>query len=422
MLDYVTQHNENTPDALKITHYNDISTEVFTGYISYLQKNKLSLSYADKMKSAMTIVAQNTGKLPLLMLPTVKSKSDKATEPLHDSAYNELTEALKKHIQTLQNKISLRAEIEAAEPYEFDKLYNELYPSFDRSDVFRWYQYAIWADLKPHRDSFESKFKACGDKELIALCGKKNMAAEFRKIYERDSAPYLLSPPSNPFNVPGIYNWVPDHIRTLKTLIGHGYPLSFSLEELASSYHQKNLYDIHQSCDDIVKLLIYKYTIGSRTDVTIPLWDDVLAMYYPTPLDMTAIVTFIMLQSGWNREVVLAIDPDNFEHVLTGAINESMRVIFSEKNKSQGLNKPYEDPKQITANSDKDNPYSIYNLIVLAKNLSEPLAGYEFDVLADLKNWDEMNKLFLCLRAWANGLDTEEGIHLLVTRKPTRPR
>ena len=400
-LDYTTGHNESTPDALKITHYNDISTEVFTGFISYLNKNKLPVSYADKMKSATTIVAQNTGKLPLLMLPSVKVKSDKPTEPLHDSAYNELTEALKKHIQTLQNKLTLRAELDTVEPYEFDKLYNELYPSFDRGDVFRWYQYTIWTEAKSNRESYEAKFKASGDKELIALCGTKTMAKEFRKIYERDSAPYLLTTPSNPFYVPGINNWVPDSIRVLRTLIDHGYPFSHTLDEMESNHNKKILFNLHQSCDDIIKLLIYKYTWGSyQSKVSIPAWDDVLAMYYPTPMDMTAIVVFIMLQSGWNREVVLAIDPDNFEHVLTGAISESMRVIFSEKNKSQGLNTPYEDPKQITANSDKDNPYSIYNLIILAKKLSEPLVDHDFDVIADLKDWDEMSKLFLCLRGW----------------------
>jgi hypothetical protein len=128
--------------------------------------------------------------------------------------------------------------------------------------------------------------------------------------------------------------------------------------------------------------------------------DDLLSEYFPTAIDISAIVLFLMLQSGWNKESVLSLDQENFEHVLTGAIGESLAVIFSEKNKSQSTGKPYFDPKQIVAQSDKNDPYSIFNLIELAKTLTEPLRDKSFDVMPVSHDDESMNRLFCFLRPW----------------------
>ncbi|WP_122518607.1 hypothetical protein [Pseudomonas viridiflava] len=404
LLDYVALHNATAPAALRVTHYTDISTELFTGFISYLRKNKIPVSYADKLKSAMTVVYQRTGKLPLIMLPSVKVKKDKATEPLTDSAYQELTTALTMHIGVLRTKLEFRKEVESAIPYTFKETMDEIFPARHRGHVFQWYQHILFSGVKTSRESMESKFLASGDPELIALCGHKHIAKLFKEIYQREAEPYLLDIPVNPFDTSetGMSFWIPDTARTLKTFLVHGFPFSKTLEELDAGYNRHVLHSV-KDCGDILQLLIHRYTTGARHNPEkTPLFDALMEMYYPTPLDMTAIVTFLMLQSGWNREVVLALDGENFEHALTGAISESMRVVFSEKNKSQALNKPYEDPKQITANSDRDNPYSIYSLIILAGELSAPLRGIPFDNELTLKKGDQMNDLFLCLRAWGD--------------------
>ncbi|WP_163002412.1 hypothetical protein [Pseudomonas viridiflava] len=401
LLDHLTAYNAVVPVALQATQYTDITSELFNGYVSYLNKNKKPLAYAEKLRSAMKIVAQNTGNLPMFLLPAVKSKSNIKTEPLTDPAYYELSDALKTHVDILKDNLAYREIVEAAEPYDFEQVMREIYPARNRGHVYQWYQYMESACKKITRLGMESKFRATDDEELLTLCGRKDMAAQFRKLYETESAPYLLDPPINPFELTGtgMAFWAPETARTLKTLLLHGFPFSKTLEELDIAYNRQVLYNV-ESCDDILKLLIHKYTWGNRHKCYTPPWDEVMAKYYPTPLDMTAIVVFIMIQSGWNREVVLAIDGDDFEHPLTGAIHESMRVVFSEKNKSQGLGKPYEDPKQITANSNRDNPYSIYSLITLAGQLAAPLRGIPFDTAVGTKKWVEMNDLFLCLRGW----------------------
>ena len=403
LLDYVFEYNEANPVALHVTHFIDISTEVFNGFVTYLRKNKISVSYADKLKSALTMVSKNTGKLPLLHLPSVKIKTEESpTEPLTDQAYEQLVDALKTHIGVLRAKLEFRKEIDNAAPYDFEKVMGEIFPSRDRSHVYQWYQYTLAQKLDPKRESFELKFKASGDKELIELCGSRNLRQTFTDMYERESAPFLLKNPINPFerSTKGVSYWIPDTTRTLKTLLTYNYPFALSLEEIETGYSRQALKGV-DDCDNIVKLLLHKYTWGARLiKCAIPSFDDIMAMYYPTALDMAALIAFMMLQSGWNKETVLAIDRENFEHALTGAISESMRMVFSEKNKSQALNKPYSEPKEIAANSDKNNPYSLYNLIVLADELSAPLRGIQFDAPPSLGKGIDANELFLCFRPW----------------------
>lgn len=403
LLDYVSGYNENTQSALHITQYIDLSTEVFNAYVSYLRKNKKPISYAEKLRSAMTIVTQNTGKLPIMLLPSVKSKKDAPTEPLTDAAYEELCEALKIHISALKAKLAFREKVAVAEPYQYREILDEIFPPRDKGHVFQWFQYALKRGLKLKPINYITKFRATQDPALHALINRPHMIQEFKELYELEAGPYLMEKPVNPFQIAGtgMSYWTPDNLRTMKTLIVEGYPFSKSIADLEAGYTRQKLYDLG-SCCDATQLLIHKHTTGARLTGNTPFWDDLLGMYYPTPMDMAAIVIFIMMQSGWNKEVVLAIDSENFEHALTGAIKESMRVVFSEKNKSQGLAKPYEDPKQITANSDKDNPYSIYNLIILAGQLSAPLKGIPFDSEMVLKKGEEMNDLFLCIRAWGD--------------------
>jgi hypothetical protein len=104
--------------------------------------------------------------------------------------------------------------------------------------------------------------------------------------------------------------------------------------------------------------------------------DEHLALYHPTAEEMAAIALLMMLQAGWNKESVMDIDKDNFEHGLTATIEENQKIIFSEKFRSQGRDVPYENPKKVIALSDSENPYSLYNLIALAKDFSAPLASY----------------------------------------------
>ena len=163
---------------------------------------------------------------------------------------------------------------------------------------------------------------------------------------------------------------------------------------------------IEEGCDDIVKILIHRLTTANRSGYAkrVLMVDEALALYFPTIVDMTALTMFMMFQSGWNKETALSIDQDNFEHVLTGTIEEAIKVVFSEKNRSQGRSKPFDDPKRINMPTRADDPYSFYNLIRLARKVSEPLADYPFDVIPALSSEDRMNPMFMCLRPWGEWL------------------
>jgi hypothetical protein len=157
----------------------------------------------------------------------------------------------------------------------------------------------------------------------------------------------------------------------------------------------------------VIKVLLYRFTVANRKEgLFLPMVDEVLALYYPTVVNMTAILLFMMFQSGWNKETALSLDKDNFEHLLTGTIEEAVKVVFAEKVRSQGQGRPYETATRIEIPTSSSDPYSFYNLIQLARYLSEPLSSYPIDQIPVDMTDNQMNRLFLCLRLredWSRG-------------------
>ncbi|WP_426136268.1 hypothetical protein [Pseudomonas sp. PWP3-1b2] len=402
-LDYASSYDQKNPEALRLSQYTDISVAVFLGFVSYLNRNELPLSYAEKFRAAMSVVAKNTGKIPKLTLPAVKTKKDTPKEPLTDEAYEQLTKALQKHTELLYKKLDLRNALEAVKPYTYEELCEVTRPQYDRKNIFRWYQYHLANKIKVNKTTLTYRLRNSNDPEMIAL-SKLGASKPFQEFYRAHSAPYLLERPVDPFSGVGIYTWVPDDLRTLKTLITAGYPFSTSLEVLNDEYSRSAIINFTESCNNSVKILLYRYTHANRANTRqkITAWDELLGMYYPTGVDMAALLQFLMIQSGWNKETVLSIDPDNFEHILSGAVNENLKMLFGEKQKSQSIGKEYEAPAQILATSNSADPYAVCNLVRLAEKLSEPLLNHEFDVSTTLDNGEELSKLFLFLRAWGD--------------------
>lgn len=225
---------------------------------------------------------------------------------------------------------------------------------------------------------------------------------EFRKLvdialpYEFDTLPI-----NDKENAVKIRLWDVDHTRSIRTFLDHGFPMAMSLEEVSKNVTVPYIKSYKRDCDTVIKALTHKYTICSGYLGSLGL-DQLLDMYFPTSMDQSAIVLFLLLQSGWNKETVIGIDGSDFEHILTGSIDENLAVIFSEKYRSQGADKPYDAPKQITASSNREDRYSIYSLIVLAGKLSEPLKNYPFDTNPFQKSWEERNTLFLFMRSWGD--------------------
>lgn len=401
---FMDTHNQANPPALHITDYTHITYETFFAYQRFINKHGLPIEYAEKLKSAMSVATQLSDVLPPITLPSISKNPREKTEPLFPETYDQLSQVLINHVDLLRVKLELREKLETVESYEYEALLNEIFPTYTRADIFRWYQFSVetYPHFKLPIDSLEKRLRQTNDPVLLSLCGQKDVAAKFKKLYQNEARPFLLDVPFDPTDVPrGISVWRPDNLRALKTLISHNYPFHLELPEIVASYSRKGLQKLEQ-CDNVVKLILHRYTICNKIEskVPVPLLDQLLAEYFPTAIDITAIVLFLMLQSGWNKESVLSLDQNNFEHILTGAIGESLAVIFSEKNKSQSTGKTYFDPKQVLAQSDKDDPYSTFNLIQLAKNLTEPLHDKSFDVMPVSRDDDSMNRLYCFLRPW----------------------
>lgn len=243
-------------------------------------------------------------------------------------------------------------------------------------------------------DAYESLTTA-----LIAHIDKLYLKLEWRATVMA-SAPYVYKniPPNDPINPILLRKWELDDARSMKTLLDHGFPMQLSLDEIYEFIGRENISSQYRDCTTILKILGHNYIRLATPDVKINL-DQLLEKYFPTAMDQCAIALFLMLQSGWNKETVLSLDGDDFEHALTGSIDENLTIVFSEKSRSQGIGLPYDAPKAITASSNKTDKYSIYNLITLARELSAPLRGYGFDTNPVQAVGFERNELFLFLRA-----------------------
>ncbi|EAQ97951.1 hypothetical protein [Congregibacter litoralis] len=197
-----------------------------------------------------------------------------------------------------------------------------------------------------------------------------------------------------------VSRWVPDDDRALKTLLLEGHPLAVPFDDFQHAYDSarsaRSTDALSNPCEFIYRrYLIHAVRPTDYADAVTPL-DDVFARYFPTAMDQVAIALFIGLQTGWNKETVSALDSGNYEHALAGILNDKNALIFSEKNKSQGRGKPYKDPKAFYAASSKEDRYSAYNLIQLAKKLSEPMLGLPIDHIG--REYCTINPLFSCIR------------------------
>lgn len=218
---------------------------------------------------------------------------------------------------------------------------------------------------------------------------------EFRRVVD-SIEPYSFEEITTEWRL--LHCWNPDPARSLKTLISHGHPLSVEFSCFVESLRRARE---QEPVQNVVELIYRRFSqlelVRSLEADSLISLGELFGLYYPTALDQVAIANLLGLQTGWNKETVMAIDGDNFQHVLTGALKSSQTLIVSEKRKSQGRGKPFLHPKAFLAPSSKDDKYSAYNLINLAKELSSPLASLQLDCTS-AREIKAIRPLFLCLR------------------------
>lgn len=404
--DFAQGYNLSRPESLQINQVADISTEVFNNFQSYLLENNEPISNAGFLKTALNNAASLTEAIPDLLLPYVIKAKNQPRAPLNDETDAALERAFTSHINLLYKKISFREEVHIATAYTYKEVYSSVARSHSRASIFQWMQHCEENNKKIESRTLLSRASQSPDELLRAFAslpdGRKKILAEFNN---RGNEFKFLNP-VDPFEGRKILRFKPDPVRVLKTLLDNGYPFNMKLSDIGSNYASNDIFSLAH-CNDVVQLLIFTWrgAFQATNSAHLPIWDDLLGMYYPTMLDMSCLIQFIMLQTNWNKETVLALDPENYEHALTGAMNEEHVVLQSEKNRSQGVGKPYHAPKEIIAASTRSDKYSAWNLFGLANNLSAPLKPYALDYINHGKTEAHYNPAFLCIRFsadWVN--------------------
>lgn len=404
-IDFITHHNQKQPESLRLSSLESLNTEVFRAYIKYLRKRNRPI-YAAHFKQGINAFADLIPSFNRPALPKVGIERSAPTEPLSDDCLDQLKKTLRTEIDVLYDKVAFIKKVDQAEPYTWDEAIAEIYPEKTKGDVFKWWKDSITNKDKGKHFQLRGWIKNCNDSEIrnLAHLSNSDLVQGFISIYERDHD-LIDTSKLRPFkNNGGMRLWKFDISRALKTLLEAGYPMEMSLDHIAERYKHDSVIGI-DDCKNVQDLLMlrmirsgtkYKYKEAGGS------WDGLLAKYFPSMIDAAALYLMIAIQSGWNKETIFAIDSESFEHALAGVLNENQTLIYSEKNRSQGINLPYNDPKQFLAPSNKDDKYSIYNLIELCKKISEPLYGYEFDFIHAYHEESDLNPLFLCIRYWAD--------------------
>lgn len=245
------------------------------------------------------------------------------------------------------------------------------------------------------REPFEEHTHKGLEKTLKQHTAKIEEKIKFRDTVNKAKAYSLIE--LNSIDPNEFFNWEPCPKRVLKTLLTHNHPYGILLDSRVENF-AKAISGLDK-VETVIDYIYCRFNHSNRftSKVKIPKISEILGLYYPTLVDQTAMVLFLMFQSGWNKETVIAIDPDNFLHPLNSLLNTSKALIISEKNKSQSSSKPFDNPKAFLALSDKNDKYSMHSLISLAKKLSEPLVVFQSDRVEHTGK----NKLFLCMQSWS---------------------
>ncbi|WP_324727310.1 hypothetical protein [Pseudomonas chlororaphis] len=415
-LDFLGNHNVQNPSALHLTHIKDITPSIHRSFGLFLDKLGKTRKHAGVLKSAIKQAAKETDAVPKLELPVIPAAKNSATEPLSEDGVKTLTVAAQKIVDAVHQTIERRKIIDASTPYTFEELKAKFKPVLTKEDILTWAKYNCENDISYDKHSVLSRLSKCDHPEIIALSKEHRTVTELKKMLAAN--PEIKVPSNYDPNIRNLDSWrntVLDPYRVIKTLNDHGFPLEFSIKDMKQEYGGKLSARI-EDCDNVIKLILHKLYearlnfnvfYGKKGRYMLSL-NEHLALYYPTATDMAGIASLMMLQAGWNKETLMEVDRDNFEHPLTSTVEESIKIICSEKNRSQGSMVPYAKPKQILAASDSDNPYSFYNLILLAKEFTAPLAPYLNGVIDPIRN-RQVNTLFAFIRpwiAWTKALDS----------------
>lgn len=330
------EHNNRLHPDLHLKSMEGLGAEHFNLFMDYLRRKGQTLSAARALKTSILKASkENDDGLPLLTLPSVISSKTNQREPLSEQGDASFQATMRQTVDALKQKIEFRRQVSSAAPYTIEEI-----------------RYLI---------------------------------------------PKLLDNKSTRFE------WAIDPARALRTLFDIGYPFNVTKAEFADLRRDLSLkrwvIDITRPSDFVLSCcmprsysVLRKHTPASLTCL------DMMRLYYPSRYDQAALALFIQRQTGWNKESIRSIDRDHFLHPLSEVAQSDVVLIISEKNKGQAIGMPMQFPKTVSALSNRTNYLSAYNLIRLARELSEPLADIVLNSHRIGLDNPMRSSVFLCLR------------------------
>lgn len=415
LFDFVATHTALNPAPLQLKALTDITAPVFKSFANYILRRGEKSESVITLRSALSCVARETEVIPFLDLPPISASQPKPTHPLAPDGAASIQESLNSQIDLIYEKLRFRDEVNHSEPYKFEELSQLINKSFTEHQVMVWVKHQITQDNKMSRYRLATRTKRCA--ALHGVMTSPVVALKLLKEYELKHGEIVIPSDFDPEMglKDNIYNWRPDWSRVLKTFRVYDFPFNLPRTQRQSNYSHYSLRSTSK-CTNAIQIIIFRLTRSceyfENKYEDSPSLSQVLYRYYPSQVDVGAIFLMMMLQSGWNKETVLAINPEDFEHALTGVIESNIKIIFSEKVRgstragSDSPQKAPKTPKRIYSPSNVEDPYSLYNLILLTKDLIKPL--YEIPQPRDINDQiDNGNPLFSYLNkyyTWKNQL------------------
>ena len=301
-------HNSRITEKLKIRAITDLGAEEFKLFESFLIRMHRNTQIAASFKAALKKAATLFDDgFPRLELPVISVPDHVPFEPLSDAADNQFYAAGFAEVDRIREKLKVQQAVKRAVPYD----------QWEVNEISR---------------------------DLYALQREQVSA------------------------------WAIDPVRAMATLDQHGLP-SYLGEEMFNWTRADAISNSLSSTgrrpeEFVLSCLTPGGFLRKRAPGCISI-SQLNAMIYPTAEDQVALALLIQRQLAWNKETVLALDKHSFLHPLSEVALSGTVIIISEKVRSQSAHLNHVKPKVLVANSNREDPYSAFNLIELAISISE---------------------------------------------------
>lgn len=307
-LDFTSEYNATVVPELRIESLSDVGVEEYVVFEDYLRRNDRRIYMAIRLRSAFKLIARKYDDgMPRLKLRRIEEPATTPSEPLSDTADQDFYEAMHTEVDRLLDKVKFNEAEATAQPYD------------------KW--------------------------EVRDIC---------RELYS--------------FRYGQRSSWVIDPVRAAATLRCEGYPFHMRnahIDACAVDARTSTLSPTGRTpLEFVLSCCIYKGFLRFRAPGSIELVE-LFKLMYPTSQDQASLAMFIQRQLGWNKEVVLALDIDDYLHPISELAHDDSVLLLSQKIKSQGQGETYEKPKAMFATSSRSDRYSGFNLIRLAGALSK---------------------------------------------------